>query len=120
MAPKVLVTEKIADEGLSILRSRGYEVVELLDAGEVELKEALADADGLIVRSATRVTPELLDQAKRLRVIGRAGVTVDNIDIEAANERGIVVCNAPTSNIISAAEHTMALLLVCARNVCSP
>ncbi len=118
MAPKVLVTEKIADEGLSILRSRGYEVVELLDAGEAELKEALADADGLIVRSSTRVTPELLDQTKRLKVIGRAGVTVDNIDIEAANERGIVVCNAPTSNIISAAEHTMALLLACARNVC--
>ncbi len=118
MASKVLVTEKIADEGLSILRSRGYEVVELLDASEAELKEALADADGLIVRSATHVTPELLDQAKRLKVIGRAGVTVDNIDIEAANERGIVVCNAPTSNIISAAEHTMALLLACARNVC--
>ncbi len=118
MASKVLVTEKIADEGLSILRSRGYEVVELLDASEAELKEALADADGLIVRSATHVTPELLDQAKRLKVIGRAGVTVDNIDIEAANERGVVVCNAPTSNIISAAEHTMALLLACARNVC--
>ncbi len=118
MASKVLVTEKIADEGLDILRSRGYEVVELLDADEAAIGEALTDADALIVRSATRVTPELLDQAKRLKVIGRAGVTVDNIDIEAANERGIVVCNAPTSNIISAAEHTMALLLACARNVC--
>lgn len=118
MTAKVLVTEKIADEGLDILKNRGYDVVELLDAQPDALKAAIADADALIVRSATHVTPELLDAAKNLKIIGRAGVTVDNIDIEAANERGIIVCNAPTSNIISAAEHTMALLLACARNVC--
>ncbi len=118
MAAKVLVTEKIADEGLEILKGRGYDVVELLDAEPEALHAAIADADALIVRSATRVTPELLDAAPALKIIGRAGVTVDNIDVEAANERGIIVCNAPTSNIISAAEHTMALLLAAARNVC--
>ncbi len=118
MPSKVLITEKIAPEGLDILAGRGYEVEELIDASPEAVEAAIADADALIVRSATRVTPELLDKAARLKVIGRAGVTVDNIDIEAANERGIVVCNAPTSNIISAAEHTMALLLACARNVC--
>lgn len=118
MASKVLVTEKIAEEGLDILKGRGYEVVELLDATPDDLASAIVDADALIVRSATRVTPELLDGAKNLKIIGRAGVTVDNIDVDAANERGIIVCNAPASNIISAAEHTMALLLACARNVC--
>lgn len=118
MAAKVLVTEKIAQEGIDILEERGYEVRELLDAAPDALKEAIADADALIVRSATRVTPELLDAAPKLKIIGRAGVTVDNIDVDAANARGIVVCNAPTSNIISAAEHTMALLLAAARNVC--
>ncbi len=118
MDAKVLVTEKIADEGLDALKERGYEVIELLDAQPEEIKDAIKDADALIVRSATRVTPDLLDAAKDLKVIGRAGVTVDNIDIEAANERGIIVCNAPTSNIISAAEHTMALLLAAARNIC--
>lgn len=118
MAAKVLITEKIADEGIAILKERGYEVVELLDATPDELTDAIADADALIVRSATHVTPELLDAAKKLKIIGRAGVTVDNIDIEAANARNIIVCNAPTSNIISAAEHTMALLLAAARNIC--
>ncbi len=118
MTARVLVTEEIAEEGLDILRSRGYEVVELLDADAASLEAAIEDADALIIRSATRITPQLLDKAKKLKVIGRAGVTVDNIDVDAANERGIIVCNAPTSNIISAAEHTMALLLACARNVC--
>ncbi len=117
MASKVLVTEKIAEEGLDILKGRGYEVVELLDAAPDDLASAIVDADALIVRSATRVTPELLDGAKNLKIIGRAGVTVDNIDVDAANERGIIVCNAPTSNIVSAAEHTMALLLACARRI---
>lgn len=114
----ILVTEKIADAGILALQSRGYKVTELLDATPEQLKEAIATVDALIVRSATQVSADLLDAAKQLKVIGRAGVTVDNIDIEAANERDIVVCNAPASNIISAAEYTMALMLAAARNIC--
>ena len=73
--------------------------------------------DALVVRSGTQVTREVIEAAPNLRVIGRAGMGVDNVDVAAATERGIIVCNAPTSNIVSAAEHTMALMLACARNV---
>ncbi len=117
MPKKVLVVEQIAQEGIDSLKGRGYQVDVRLDLEPEELKATIGDYDALIVRSATKVTPELLDAAKNLKIIGRAGVTVDNIDIEAANARGITVCNAPTSNIISAAEHTMALLLAAARNI---
>ena len=114
---RVLVTEKIADEGLDILRRKGYEVDVRLDLAPEALAAAIAPYDALIVRSQTQVTPELLDAAGSLKIIGRAGVTIDNIDVEAASERGVIVCNAPTSNIVSAAEHTMALLLACARRL---
>lgn len=114
---RVLVTEKIADEGLDILRRKGYEVDVRLDLAPEALAATIAPYDALIVRSQTQVTPELLDAAGSLKIIGRAGVTIDNIDVEAASERGVIVCNAPTSNIVSAAEHTMALLLACARRL---
>lgn len=114
---RVLVTEKIADEGLDILRRKGYEVDVRLDLAPEALAAAIAPYDALIVRSQTQVTPELLDAAGSLKIIGRAGVTIDNIDVEAASERGVIVCNAPTSNIVSAAEHAMALLLACARRL---
>lgn len=118
MAYKVLVTENIAQEGLDALRAKGYEVDVILDKTQDELADLIGPYHALIVRSATKVTSELLDAAKNLKIIGRAGVTVDNIDLEAAEERRVIVCNAPTSNIISAAEHTMALMLAAARNVC--
>ena len=73
--------------------------------------------NALVVRSGTQVTREVIDAAPNLRVIGRAGMGVDNVDVAAATERGIIVCNAPTSNIVSAAEHALALMLACARNV---
>ena len=76
-----------------------------------------ASYDGLVVRSATKVDAELLERASRLRVVGRAGVGVDNVDVPEATKRGVVVCNAPQSNVVSAAEHTIALLLALARNV---
>ncbi|MCI8468499.1 MAG: phosphoglycerate dehydrogenase [Eggerthellaceae bacterium] len=114
---RVLVTERIADEGLDILRRKGYAVDVRLDLTPEELSACIAPYDALIVRSQTAVTPEVLDAADNLKIIGRAGVTFDNIDVEAASARGIVVCNAPTSNIVSAAEHTMALLLACARQL---
>ncbi len=115
---KVLVTEKIADVALETLEAKGYQVDVKLDLSPQALAEAIADYDALIVRSATNVTADILDAAQNLKIIGRAGVTVDNIDIEAATERDIIVCNAPVSNIVTAAEHTFALLLACARNVC--
>lgn len=117
MTKKILVTEKIAEEGLEALRKRGYQVDVKLDLSPEQLIEEIAPYQALIVRSQTLVTPELIDAAENLEIIGRAGVTVDNIDVEAATEAGITVCNAPTSNIVSAAEHTMALMLSAARKI---
>ena len=115
MAKKVLVTEKLAEAGLDILRSKGYEVDVLLELDPEGLVDAIPAYDALIVRSATKVTREVIEAAANLRVIGRAGVGIDNVDVEAATERGVIVCNAPTSNIVSAAEQTMCLMLACAR-----
>ncbi len=117
MAKRVLVTERIADEGLEALERRGLEVDVRLDLTPEQLIEAIPPYDAIIVRSATRMTPEVIDAAANLKIIGRAGVTVDNINVDAATAKGIIVCNAPTSNIVSAAEHTMALLLAAARRI---
>jgi D-3-phosphoglycerate dehydrogenase len=111
--PRVLVREPIAEAGVELLR-RHFDVdVEL--AGD--LTETIGRYDGLVVRSATKVTAELLEQASLLRVIGRAGVGVDNVDVEAATKRGILVVNAPESTVVSAAEHTIGLLLALARSI---
>lgn len=115
MTAKVLVAEKIADDGIERLLEKGYEVDELYGLSPAELLAKIGGYDALIVRSNTQVTAELLNAASRLKIVGRAGVTVDNIDIPAATEKGIIVCNAPTSNTVSTAEHTMALMLACAR-----
>ena len=117
MTKKVLVAERLADAGLAVLRDKGYEVDVKLKMPPEELIATIPAYDALIVRSATKVTREVIEAGKNLRIIGRAGVGVDNVDVEAATERGVIVCNAPTSNIVSAAEHTMALMLACARNV---
>ena len=115
---KVLVTDSIAPSGLDILRAA--EDVELDYrpglAGE-ELLEAVAQSDALITRSGTAVTSELVNAGTRLRIIGRAGVGLDNVDVEACTARGILVINAPTANIMSATEHTMAMLLALCRNI---
>jgi D-3-phosphoglycerate dehydrogenase len=113
---KVLVREKIADSGVELLRE-SFEVDLGLEMSEDELREAIGDYDALLVRSATQVTPELIERAERLKVIGRAGTGVDNVDIPAATRRGIVVANAPESNSVAAAEHTLALMLALCRNV---
>ncbi len=112
-AMKVLVREPIAAAGVELLRER-FDVD--LDS-ESDLVERIAEYDALIVRSGTKVTAEVIDRAERLKVIGRAGVGIDNVDVAAATRRGIVVANAPQSTVISAAEHTIALLLALARNV---
>lgn len=117
MAKKVLVTEKLADEGIEALVNRGFHVDEILDLSQEGLIDIIGDYDALIVRSATHVNADVIAAAKKLKVIGRAGVTVDNIDIEAANANGIIVCNAPTSNIVTAAEYAMALILSAARKI---
>ena len=117
MAMKVLVAEKIAQEGIDILEGKGYEVDVRLKLSRFELLRIIPDYDAVIVRSRVAVDAEFLDAAENLKVIGRAGVGVDNIDIDVATQHGVIVCNAPTSNIISAAELTMALMLSCARNI---
>jgi D-3-phosphoglycerate dehydrogenase len=110
---KVLVRETIADAGMELLRAK-FDV----DAdSDSPLEEILGAYDALIVRSATKVTAEVIASGSRLKVIGRAGVGVDNVDVDAATRRGIVVANAPESNIVSAAEHTIGLLLALARNI---
>lgn len=117
MAEKILVTEEIVPAGIEILRDKGYEVDCMFDLSREELLRVIKDYDALIVRSATKVDREVFDVGKKLRVVGRAGVGIDNIDIEAANAYGVIVCNAPVSNIVSAAEHAFALMLAAARNV---
>jgi D-3-phosphoglycerate dehydrogenase len=114
--PKILVAEKIAQAGIDLLRER-FDVDLGLDWSPAQLAERIAGYDGLLIRSSTQVTADLIARAERLKVIGRAGIGVDNVDVEAATKRGIVVANAPQSNVVAAAEHTMALMLALARNV---
>jgi len=117
---RVLVTDKLADEGLQILKAAdGIEVVvdTKLAADPAALKAALADADGIVIRSGTTLTPEVLDGLTRLKVIVRAGVGVDNIDVPSATRGGIVVMNTPGGNTISTAEHTVAMILALSRNI---
>jgi D-3-phosphoglycerate dehydrogenase len=110
---KVLVREEIAPAGVELLRSRFEVDVD----GESDLAEIIGGYDAIVIRSATKLTADLIERGERLRVIGRAGVGVDNVDVEAATRRGIVVANAPESNIVSAAEHTIGLLVALARNI---
>jgi D-3-phosphoglycerate dehydrogenase len=111
---KVLVREEIAEAGIRLLRDRGFEVE--VD-GDSDLAETIGRYDAIIVRSATKVTADLISRADNLKVIGRAGVGIDNVDVEAATRRGIVVANAPESTVISAAEHTIGLLVALTRNI---
>jgi D-3-phosphoglycerate dehydrogenase len=113
---KVLVKEKIGDSGVALLREH-FDVELGLDWSDEQLAERIGDYEGIVIRSATKLTAELIERAGSLQAIGRAGVGVDNVDVEAATKRGIVVANAPESNVVTAAEHTMALLLALARNI---
>ncbi len=120
MTRRVLVTDKLAEEGLARLRQEP-EIEVVVDTKLAQdsalLRQALADADGIVIRSGTQLTAQVLEGQSRLKAIVRAGVGVDNIDVAAATRRGIVVMNTPGGNTISTAEHTMALLLALARNV---
>jgi D-3-phosphoglycerate dehydrogenase len=110
---KVLIREPIADNGVAMLR----DLFEVDVDGDSDLADVIAEYDGIVIRSATKLTADLIARADRLKVIGRAGVGVDNIDVEAATRKGIVVANAPESTVVSAAEHTIGLLLALSRNI---
>ncbi len=114
---RVLVTEKIAQSGLDLLANAGHDVDVQEGLGPDQLLEAVAGAHALIIRSATKVTSDVLAAGTSLQVVGRAGVGLDNVDVDAATARGVMVVNAPTSNILSVAEQAMALLLAQARNI---
>ena len=114
---RILVPELIAESGLDALRDAGHEVDVQLDLAPEELVEAIPGAAALIIRSATQVTAEVLEAGSDLVVVGRAGIGLDNVDVDTATRRGVMVVNAPQSNTLSAAEHTMALLLAQARNI---
>jgi len=113
---RVLVAEKIGQSGISLLQEH-FDVELGTDWSREQLADRIGDYEGLLIRSATKLDAELLGRAGALRAVGRAGVGVDNVDVTVATKRGIVVANAPESNVITAAEHTMALLLALARNV---
>jgi D-3-phosphoglycerate dehydrogenase len=114
---RVLVTERLAEVALDSLRDAGHEVDVQLGLTEAELVAAVSGAAALVVRSATQVTAEILDAGTDLVVVGRAGIGLDNVDVAHATERGVMVVNAPLSNVVSAAEHTIALMLAQARNI---
>jgi len=116
-ASRVLVTEQLALSGIDALRSAELDVDEQLGLSPEALLDAIPGAAALIIRSATQVTAEVLDAGRDLVVVGRAGIGLDNVDVEAATRRGVMVVNAPQSNVLSAAEHTVALMLAQARNI---
>ncbi len=114
---KVLISDPIAPDGIEILKQAGLEVLERPGMSKEELLETIKDVDAIIIRSATKMTAEVIEAAKNLKLIARAGTGLDNVDIEAANRRGIVVMNCPGGNTVSAAEHTLSMMLSLARNI---
>src|SRR6516225_12242698 len=115
--PRVLANDKLEPQGLDLLRQAGIDIDERSGLKGDALKAALRECDGLIVRSGTQITADLLDDPGKLRAIVRAGVGVDNIDVGAATRAGIVVMNTPGGNTVSTAEHTISLLMALARHI---
>lgn len=114
---RVLVVDAIAPEGLDYLRDRKFDVEQLHKPSDAALNASLAEAEAMITRSGTAITAERLEHAPKLRFVGRAGVGIDNIDVEACSRRGIVVVNAPFGNVVSAAEHTLGMILALVRRI---
>ncbi|MGA9175324.1 MAG: hydroxyacid dehydrogenase, partial [Thermoactinomyces sp.] len=115
---KVLITDPLSEQGIhKLLEAEDIEVERRPGLAHDELLSAIESADALLVRSQTKVTAEVIEKASRLKVIARAGVGVDNIDVPAATKKGIIVVNAPDGNTISTAEHTFAMLIALARNI---
>jgi D-3-phosphoglycerate dehydrogenase len=119
MTPRVLVSDKLSETAVQIFRDRGIAVDYLPDLGKDKdaLLAAIPNYDGLAIRSATKVTPKLIAAATRLKVVGRAGIGVDNVDLAAATQRGIVVMNTPFGNAITTAEHAIAMMMALARQI---
>jgi D-3-phosphoglycerate dehydrogenase / 2-oxoglutarate reductase len=119
MAPRVLISDKLSEAAVQIFRDRGVEVDYLPDLGKDKdaLFAKIGEYDGLAIRSATKVSPKILEAAKNLKVIGRAGIGVDNVDIPAASARGIVVMNTPFGNAITTAEHALSMMMALARQI---
>src|SRR6476620_9030981 len=118
--PKVLIADALSPRAVEIFRARGVDADVATGLDAAELRRRIAGYDGLAVRSATKVTAELMTAADALKVVGRAGIGVDNIDVPAATERGIVVMNTPYGNAITAAEHTIAMMFALARQIRPP
>src|ERR1700729_1262558 len=115
--PKVLISDKLSPAAVEIFRRRGIDVDLKTGLAPAALREIIPAYDGLAIRSATKVTKELLDAATSLKVVGRAGIGVDNVDIRSATARGVVVMNTPHGNTITTAEHAIALMFALARQV---
>jgi D-3-phosphoglycerate dehydrogenase len=119
MAPKVLVSDKLSETAVQIFRDRGIDVDFMPELGKdkEKLAEVIGQYDGLAIRSATKVTPSLLEKATKLKVVGRAGIGTDNVDKEAASKKGVIVMNTPFGNMITTAEHAIALMFAVARQI---
>ena len=115
---RILVSDKLSEEGLKILKQEKDLSVDVkTDLKPEQLKEIIKDYDALVVRSGTKVTKDVIEAAKNLKVIGRAGAGLDNVDLEAATKKGIIAMNSPAGNTISTAEHAMSLILALSRNI---
>lgn len=114
---KVLVSDPIAEQGIEILKNAGFEVVQKTGLSPEELAKVIPDFDGIIIRSATKVTKEVIDAANNLKVIGRAGIGLDNVDRDAAKEKGVKVVNTPTATSISVAELALGMMFSAARRI---
>ena len=119
MAPKVLVSDKLSETAVQIFRDRGIEVdfEPALGKDKDALLAKIGDYDGLAIRSATKVTDKLLDAAPNLKVVGRAGIGTDNVDKTAASKKGVIVMNTPFGNMITTAEHAIAMMFAVARQI---
>ncbi|MDH3534808.1 MAG: phosphoglycerate dehydrogenase [Gammaproteobacteria bacterium] len=115
--PRVLISDSMSSQAVQVFEERGIEVVQSSKLSEAELFDMIGDFDGLAIRSSTKVTAELLEHAKNLKVVGRAGIGVDNVDVPVCTRRGIVVMNTPLGNAITTAEHAMAMMLALARHI---
>jgi len=114
---KIIISDKLSSEGVKILEDSGFEVDCKFGISSEELKKVISEYQAIIIRSGTKLTADIIDKADKLKIIGRAGVGVDNVDIEAATKKGIIVMNAPGGNTISTCEQTFALILAAARNI---
>jgi len=115
--PRVLISDSMSSQALIVFEDRGVEAVQAGKLSTDELFDMIGDFDGLAIRSSTTVTAELLERAKKLKVVGRAGIGVDNVDLQACTRNGVVVMNTPFGNAITTAEHAMAMMLALARHI---